>query len=203
MSQRATSFEVVYYPQLVISNPPTLTILGLLCDRIWLPGVHLPSDAMPVTELDAMLERAERFERDPAKQRMWAALRAFLEPRRVLKDLLVLTGEYGYPGKTEPEAQELARALEEAYFGPPSENFIPMIEGGFALGTINGPGVFTYPANAFAVAMKQGLPLVTDNPFMPVPMGTVDQRNAPLLAMALAIEAVGIALRRSRPSIRN
>lgn len=44
VESRPSTFDVVYYPQLVIANPQTLTILALLCDHIWLPGLHLPSD---------------------------------------------------------------------------------------------------------------------------------------------------------------
>jgi hypothetical protein len=198
---RSGDFDVVYYPQLAIGDPQTLTILALICDHIWLPGVHLPSDVVPVSEIQERLRGMEAYERNPAKKMMWRTLHDFAEPRRILKDVFILTGEYGYPGKTEPEAQELAQAVERAYFGPPPPGFEPTIEHGFAIGlegrsnSIAGPGIFTYPANAIVLALKKGLPLVTDNPDMPVPLAPAgSMHEAHALAFALAVEAVTLVL---------
>jgi hypothetical protein len=194
-------FDVVYYPQLAIGNPQTLTILALICDHIWLPGVHLPSDVVPVSAIEERLRGMGAYERDPAKKRMWKVLHDFAEPRRILKEVFILTGEFGYAGNTEPEAQELAQAIERAYFGPPPPGFVPSIESGFAIGledhgdSIAGPGIFSYPANAVIVALKRGLPLVTDNPYMPVPPAPAgSMHDAHALAFALAVEAVTLAL---------
>ena len=195
---RPLSFDVVYYPQLVIAEGQTLTILSLLCDRIWLPGLHLPSDVVPLDEIEARLGEMEGGERNVMKRTMWRLLREFCGPRRILKEVFVLTGEHGYAGKTEPGIDELAHALEDDHYGPSPPGFFPIYESGFsaAVGSgnsINGPSVFVYPANATAVALKYDLPLVTDIPQMPSPVSH-EAPAARALAFALALAAVKMVL---------
>jgi hypothetical protein len=53
-----------------------------------------------------------------------------------------------------------------------------------------------YPANAFLYAARKGLPLVTNNPYLPIPAIPTEspKDNATLLATIMAIECINIAL---------
>jgi hypothetical protein len=99
---------------------------------------------------------------------------------------------------------KVALALEEIIFGPRPENFIPMVQGNFIKGLpgddalevqVNFPHWSSYCANALIYSMKNQIPLINDDPSLPVP-GVPGQakNNAKLLATILTIESVKLAL---------
>ena len=90
--------------------------------------------------------------------------------------------------------------LEQAIFGPPPENFFPSWAQGFAQGIpgacIRAPASITYPASALLFAKRKGLPLINDDPDLPVPglLAGSARNNAKLLTTVLAIECVRLVL---------
>lgn len=66
---------------------------------------------------------------------------------------------------------------------------------------VNGPSWISYPANALVFSLKHGVPLINDNPTLPVPAlgGASAKDNAKLLSIVLAIESLRVALPKLRP----
>ena len=112
-----------------------------------------------------------------------------------------------FGGVNDQELGQLVKALNEEIFGPPKQGFIPVFESGSHKGlpggdaTLDYPGMLHYPANAIVYSARMGIPLVNDNPSLPVPgLGGVEAKhNAKLLASILALECVSFALPNVRP----
>ena len=197
------SSEVVYYPAPVPNSYTTLTLLGFIFDRIHFPGVYMP----PPERLDY-----EGLEKET--QRIAALGRADIDAVQLVncmvyaKDIKYLRDFCVFNGRTAPTIDEMtpkvALALEEIIFGPRPENFIPIVQGNFIKGLpgddalevqVNFPRWSSYCANALIYSMKNQIPLINDDPSMPVP-GVPGQakNNAKLLATILTIESVKLAL---------
>ena len=209
MNEIVPSLEAVYYGSPIPRGMASLTLLGLVFDRIHFPNVHLPSTGY---DIDAVVTEAERIERlglrDYNSVLLVGALRALPHVGH-LNEFCVFSGHPGqvFGGVDDKETGQLVKALDEEIFGPPKDGFIPMFEIGSHKGlpggeaTLDYPGVLHYPANALLYAAKKGIPLVNDNPSLPVPaLGGVDAKhNAKLLASILALECVSFALPTVRP----
>jgi hypothetical protein len=128
-----------------------------------------------------------------------------------VRDFCIFTGQPGTCGTLEDGSNELTMQLEELVFGPPPPNFTPTPTMGFNKGVagklkmdfraqVNAPAWLTYPANALVFAARHGLPVINDNPHLPVPgLGSPDPKaNAKLLATILTIESVRLALPKLR-----
>jgi len=102
----------------------------------------------------------------------------------------------------DPEVRALVSALDELTFGAPKEGFIPAYSSGMHKGlpgcdlSIDYPGPLHYPAVALIYAAKQGLPLVNDNPLLPVPGlgGQEAKYNEKILSTIMAMECLVLAL---------
>jgi hypothetical protein len=202
--------DAVYYSAPAPTSLRALTLLGLVFDRLIFPAVYVPDGDV---DLDATAKELERIRGLPSRSLdnihmlnlMVLALNA-----EHLRDFCVFTGEpqFGREGIMEPGARELAFELERAIYGPPPENFMPMVSEGFAKGlpggrkaAINGPSWITYPANALLYASRNGYVLVNDDPNLPMPgIGGADLKaNAKQLATMMALESVNFVLPNIRP----
>jgi hypothetical protein len=200
--------DAVYYGSPIPRGLPSLTLLGLVFDRIHFPNVHLPTDGY---DLEAVAAEAERIERlgphDYNTAILIGALRV-LPHVPDLKEFCVFAGDPNqvFGGVDDKATQVLVNALDEAIFGPPRADFIPMYESGFNKALPGGeadidyPGPLHYPANALLYAARMGIPVVNDSG-LPVPGlgGTDAKHNAKLLASILAMECVSFALPQVRP----
>lgn len=209
MSDVLPSLEAVYYGSPIPRGLGSLTLLGLVFDRLHFPNVHLPVDGYDVAAVAAEAERIEKLNlRDYNTALLIGALRA-LPHVRYLNEFCVFSGEPSqiFGGVNDKELGQLVKALDEEIFGPPKQGFFPVFESGSHKGlpggeaTVDYPGMLHYPANAIVYAARMGIPLVNDNPSLPVPgLGGVDAKNnAKLLASILALECVSFALPVVRP----
>jgi hypothetical protein len=199
------SFDAVYYSQQVPATAESLTMLGLVFDRLYFPGVYLPTSDF---DEEALLSEITRIASLPMKPdvddiRMLQCMKFALHAKH-LRDLCIFTGTPGMMGTVEKEAGGLMMALEELVFGPPPPGFIPTPSLGFCKGfhfsqdvlehQVNAPSWLCYPANAVIYAMRNQIPLINDSrlPVLGFPASPKD--NAKMLATILAIESVKVAL---------
>lgn len=205
---RPMSFDAIYYSGPSPSSLHSLTMLGLVFDRLIFPGVFVPSEGVDEAETQKEIDRVAKLGPLSMDTAHMLNLMTIALNARYLSDFCVFPGKYGYPGVLESGAEELARELELQIYGPPPEGFTPTISLGFAKrvpGTspmsVNGPSWIAYPANALLYASHNQMLLVNDNPRLPVPaVGGSDVRsNAQQLATILALESVKLVLPNLRP----
>lgn len=197
------TFDAVYYSQPVPFSFYTLTVLALVFDKIYFPGVYIPHSGVDEIETIKEINRVKSLGRIDIETAQLINCMVFSLYNKYLKDFCVFTGEFGYMGVLEEGAEELTMLLEELIFGPPPPNFHPTPSMGFAKdlpgdkeASVNGPSWISYPANALIYATKHGLPLINDNPNLPVPAlgGVSPKNNAKILSTILALESVKLAL---------
>ena len=204
------SFDAVYYARQVPISLESLTILGLVFDRLIFPGVYLPTSPFDEEALKREIKRITSLgiplSTDDAQ--MLNCMEFALHVKYV-RDFCIFTGNPGMMGIVEKEAHPLMMALEELMFGPPPPDFIPTPSLGFCKGfdfsdnvvehQVNAPSTLAYPANALVYATKHQIPLVNDTS-LPVPgIPAAPKDNAKLLATILAIESVKLALPKLKP----
>jgi hypothetical protein len=206
-----TSFEAVHYSRQVPRSSGSLTLLALVFDRIHFPGVYMPT--VDIDEEATMREIERILSLGPLQIETGQMLSCmkFACHVKYVRDFCIFDGVRGHAGVLQDGAHELTLALEELIFGPPPKDFFPSPEMGFNKGVpalegdpieaqVNAPSWLSYPANALIVASKKGLPIVNDDPSLPIPgLPQVDPKaNAKLLASMLTIESVKLALPRLR-----
>jgi hypothetical protein len=196
-------FEAVYYPGPVPDSLSSLTILALVFDRLYFPGVYIPEGGVDLTATRQEIDRIKNLgRREPDDVIMLNAMEWAIRAAP-LRDFLMFTGKCGYMGVLEKGAEELAKELEVLIFGPPPPNFIPLITSGVSkslpgerTASVNFPSWLTYPASALIYSAKQNLVLVNDKPGMPVPaLGGIDLKvSARVLSTVMALESVRLVL---------
>lgn len=195
--------EAIYYAAPAPTSMRSLTLLGLVFDRIIFPGVHIPMegvDKQGVLREVARLRGLGIRDVDDASMINCMLCAANCE---FLKDFCCFSGRPGVMGVLEAGAEEFAKTLEQSVWGAPQGGFVPSYTFGFAKalpgdGTIsvNGPCSFAYPANAFLASVRSGTVLINDNPELPVPAcGSLAPRSdAKHLSTILALETVKLLL---------
>lgn len=196
----SNSFDIVYYSFPVPNNHHTVSLLGILFDRILLPGVYLPTG---VTKKDILsrlsfLIDLDRKGHDGTAMREEANALIFLRDYQELLSIFVPMGKSGYMGIIEQETQPVVMEIEELIFGPLPPNFTPTPSFGFntpvGADQINAPSWIAYPANAFIFARKNNLPLLSDSTFLPFPKGTVNISNTDVNGLASYLMAAAFSL---------
>jgi hypothetical protein len=197
--------EAVYYSYAVPRSKEVLTLLGLIFDRLYFPGVYMPSGGLDERGVEDEIRRIESLgRRDPDTLSLLKCM-AFAIQNKHLTDLCVFPGRPGGMEVFEDGVHEVVDQLERMVFGPRPEGEIPVRTGPRIKGLPGGdeakcqvsfPDTVTYPANALMFAARHGLPLVNDVEGLPVPgIGTVDAKaNAKLLATILTLESVRLVL---------
>jgi len=203
-SESKFEFEAVYYSGPAPGSMHSLTLLGLVFDRLIFPGVYIPTAGLDIKET---VEEVKRLRSLPGLGRadhfhmlnmMVVALNA-----AHWKDFFVFTGQWNKFEAMEPGFGPLTKALEEAVYGPPPENFLPETTIQFSKrlpgddsAAIHGPSWLSYPANALLYAGRTGTILVNDNPTLPVlgVTGADLKANAKQLATIMALETVKFVL---------
>ena len=204
------TLEAVYYPAQVPSSLEALTLLGFLFDRVYFPGVYLPPPgSLDLKELDKEIQRILAFKFSDIETIELLNCMMLAGKIEHISDFCIFDGKPGGIPTIDPLAPQVANALEQMIFGPPPENFIPIQSGNFVKGLPGGdqmisqvafPGWSQYPANALIYATKNQLPLINDNPELPVPgIPGNPKNNAKILATILTIESVKLVLPKLRP----
>jgi hypothetical protein len=203
--------EAVYYSAQVPTSDEALTLLAFVFDRIHFPGVYIPPPSVALDQgaLQKEIDRIVALGRQDSEA---VALVNCMVMARVIGhigDLCVFTGNPSAESTVDPNAPELSLALEELIFGPRADGFIPMMRGNLIkalpgaderLAMVSFPHWSTYSANALLYSAKNQIPLVNDDPRLPIPGVPGDAKNnAKLLATILTIESVKLALPKLRP----
>jgi len=197
------SFDAIYYSGPVPSSFETLTILSFIFDKIYFPGVYIPNTGIDEVETKKEIDRIKSLGVRSIERTQLVNCMTFSLHNKYLKDFCIFTGKFGRAGILEDGAKDMTMFLEELVFGPPPPNFTPTPCMGFAIGlpgnkeaAVNGPSWLSYPANALIYSMKNELPLVNDNPTLPVPAlgGISPKSNAKLLSTILTIESINMVL---------
>lgn len=204
----ATSLQAVYYPGPVPSGAASLTVMGIIFDRIHFPNVYIPRGGFDETALIEEIKRLESLDqRTPDTVTLISAMKIALHADS-LHNICVFTGEEGQIfGGDLAGAEPIVEALYEAIHGPPRENFTPVLDKGSHKSFpsdeqyVDYPGAFHYPANAILYSGKTGIPLVNDNPYIPIPAIPQEaaENNAALLSTILTMECVKLLLPEIRP----
>jgi len=204
-------FSCVYYSQQYPRSLRVLTLIGLIFDKVYFPGVWIPNKNI---DEKSVAEEANRIQQLLINERKsfrhlndnirMIGLMNFIKHAHVLKDFCIFTGQPGCAGTLEEGAKELAFVLEEMLYGPPKQGFTPAPAMGFAKGlpgnrtvenSINGPSWISYPANSVIFSQKHGIPLLNDFPEFPVPfVPSPAKSNAKILSTYLALESIKIIL---------
>ncbi|WP_206460543.1 hypothetical protein [Anaerovorax sp. IOR16] len=169
------SFNAVYYSHPVPSFE-SLTFMSFIFDKIYFPGVYIPNSGIDeketIKEIERIRQNGFRGIDDPS---IFNSM-IFALHNKYLSDICVFTGEFGNLGVLEKGASDLTKELEELVYGSPPSNFTPTPVMGFSKGlpgdekaSVNGPSWISYPANALIFAIQKGMPLINDNPMMPIP----------------------------------
>lgn len=207
--QPLETLEAVYYAAQVPTSLESLTLLGFLFDRVHFPGVYLPPPgSLDLPELEKEIQRILRLGFNDIETVQLMNCMAFAGKIDYVNDFCVFNGSPDSPtvDALTPQVQD---ALHQMIFGPHPENFIPTQEVDYSKELPGGnrrtaqvafPGWLQYPANALIYATKTKLPLINDDPNLPVPgIPGNPKNNAKLLATILTIESVKLVLPKIRP----
>jgi hypothetical protein len=201
--------EAVYYPQQVPRSLASLTLMGLIFDRVYFPGVYMPpAESFDPVELQKEIERLKAVKPYHVEHIQLVNCMIFAGIRKYVDDFCVFAGTAGGTFGIDGQTPQMALALDELIFGPPPPDFIPTPMTGFvkalpgddvAVAQVSAPGALYYPANALLYSTKNEIPLINDDPSLPVPGIPGDARgNAKLLSTILAIESVRLVLPKVR-----
>lgn len=195
--------EVVYYSKPTPSLR-ALALLSLAYDKIYFPGVFISEGEVDIRETIESIKQLRAS--GSYNNQLMANCMIYAINYKYIKDFCVFTGKKGYIGTLEEGADELAKQLEELIYGKPPKNFYPAFEGGFATGipsgedlSLNSPSWLTYPPNALIYSLKNNIPLINDEPSLPVPgIDLIEQdglnSNAKILSQILTVECVKLML---------
>lgn len=205
----AEKLEAVYYPSPVPLDIVSLTPLGLIFDRIHFPDVYLPTDGYDFRATHAERERIKQFGfRDYNSVTLLQAM-DLLPVVGHLKTFCEFTGDGRLFGaKKDPRLEKVVQELELLMFGPAPEGVLRINETCAHKGLPGGekhfeyPGALFYPARAMIYAHDHGLPLINDQPGIPVPSlgGERSAKNdEKVLSIILASECMRLALPKLKP----
>jgi hypothetical protein len=201
----ALALEVVYYPAPIPSDLATLTVLGAVFDKVYFPGVYLPKDGFDEAALNTEIERLEalpnaRTDYDTA---LLIGVLKLAKYARTLDGFCIFTNTREDPFKaSENIPAKMVADISDAIHGPPPEGFIPSfstnnhkaLPGGNEHVTY--PGRYHYLAGAILESAKLGIPLLNDQPGLPIPgiERATPQDQAKILSTILAIECTKLML---------
>jgi hypothetical protein len=197
----ALKLETVYYSGPVPRDLATLTVLGTVFDKVYFPGVHLPTSGFDQAELDKEIARIIEVSRDNrTRNTNLVGILSFIRYAKTLDGFCVFTGD-GRFQKDDGIPHRMVDDLYQAIHGPHPEGWQPQFSTNFVKGmpgseeVVLYPGDYHYLAGALLHAAKTGIPLLNDMQGLPVPLpdGPNGDKAKQLSAM-LAIECVRLAL---------
>lgn len=193
--------EVVFYSGAAPTRLTTMTMLGLLFDRVHFPNVRIPQTGFDPDWVAAEIKRVESLgHRDYETWLMLQLMRFTINPD--VHQFFYFTGDEKqvFGGDAMKKAAPLVTALYDQIF-PPRPEFTPMFTPGHHKGlpydaTIDYPGAFYYQANALLYSSERRIPLLNDDPRVPVPAltGMDAKHNAAVLATIMAMECAQLVL---------
>jgi hypothetical protein len=196
--------EAVYVSAPIPRNLAVLTVLGAVFDKVYFPGVHLPTHGYDVAELDKEIARLEALPiaQDYDTQQLIGIMK-LTKYAKTLEGLCEFTATGDDPfGNKSSIPPGMVKALYEAIHGPPRPGFVPIFYGNQVKGirgsetAIIYPSQYDYLARALLHSAETGVPLLDDVPAMQIPgiPDTVPTDNSKILAAILAIECTKLVL---------
>jgi hypothetical protein len=178
-----------------------MALLGLVFDRVHFPNVRVPLSGFDPEWVAKDIQRIEQVgHKDYDTWLMLQLMRYAINPD--VQQFFYFTADENqvFGGDAMKKAGPLVEALYSQLF-PPMPGFIPTFTPGHHKGlpydaTIDYPGPFFYQANAILYAGEHGIPLLNDDPHLPVPAlaGMDAKHNTKLLATIMAMECVQLVL---------
>jgi hypothetical protein len=198
---KALTLEAVYYSAPVPRVLATLTVLGAVFDKVYFPGVYLPSGGFDQGDLDREIKRIVEATRSrPSRNPNLPGVLSFVRHTRTLQGFCVFTSD----GEIRPNdvPRSMVDDLYKAIHGPYPAGWHPDFNTNCSKAmpgseeAILFPGDYHYLAGALLHSAKTGIPILNDTPGLPVPLISDGQDNdkAKHLAAMLAIECVKLAL---------
>lgn len=191
--------EAVYYPRATPLSHETLTFMALAFERVHFPGFYVPGGDFDREKLRQILKEAREApgEKPPDYARVMNGM-IFALNRDDLRQFCVFADKpEGLDGEEEQRARTLGldiiRAIGEE---PPVAlrgKLVHWTEIHLQNGVMRYPSAFEYPANALLYAQARGIPVLNDDPGMPVPAVHQAMGSAGLSAV-LAAECLRLAL---------
>jgi hypothetical protein len=199
------ALEAVYYAAPIPRDLATLTVLGAVFDKVYFPGVYLPKDGFDEAALDREIARLEalpdaRTDYDTA---LLIGVLKMAKHARTLDGFCVFTNTREEPFEASKSIPaKMVADISDAIHGPPLEDFIPSFSTNNHKGLPGGdehvtyPGTYHYLAGAILESAKLGVPLLNDQPGLPIPgiEQTTPQDKAKVLSAILAIECTKLML---------
>jgi hypothetical protein len=197
------ALEAIYYSGPIPRHPSVLTILGTVFDRVYFPGVCMPTSGFDQSELDKEIDRIERLKVNRRPGDILLPALKFVRHAKTLEGFCVFTGDEERPFENSPP-DTMVREIYEAINGPPREGWEPMFTNNYHKGMpgsdqhITYPGPYHYLAGAVLESATTGIPLLNDLPGVPIPgiTETVPANDAKVLAAIIAVESTKVALPR-------
>lgn len=197
------TFEVVCYAHPTPKGLASLTLMGLLFDRVHFPGVYIPRDL----DLDVVGRELKRLEALPDAPdldglHMRACMRMALI-RSHIDDFCIFTGDpKDVFGTVDEQTPALYEKLRLTIFGPDPPGFTPFYIPGHHKGFpghhdgLGIPSALVYAANALIYAARNDLPIINEEPWLPVvEHGTSsDAQLEKALTAVAALEALRLVM---------
>jgi hypothetical protein len=200
---KALKLEAVYYSAPVPRDLATLTVLGAVFDKVYFPGVYLPTGGYDQQALDAEILRIEEVHREHlTRNPNLPGILRFVQHAKVLEGFCVFTA----PARLDPFQRdvpgEMVKDLYTAIHGPLKPGWEPEFQTNVVKAMPGGkenvriPGDYHYLAGALLHSAQTGIPLLNDMPGLPVPLVSelAATNNAQHLSAMLSIACVKLAL---------
>lgn len=193
--------EAIYYSAQIPRNTAILTFLGLVFERLHLPGVYLPSGGYSPQELEREIHRLSELTPMTDEIRTLIGFLEFTKHVETLSDFLVLENKATSTfGNSQGVTMDVVGELYQAIHGPNKSGWTPMFYQGSHKNIpgsdefIGYPGDYVYQVGALLNSSETGIPLVNDLPGLPV-LGnqrTVPKNDATGLSTILAMQSLAL-----------
>lgn len=187
--------EAVYYSAPVPRDLATLNVLGVVFDRVHLPGTYLPFEGCDPDGVRAEIERLRDL---PASGRRdvddLIGVLAFLLAAAPVRDMFVMAPDAGTAFNDDvPTAVQ--DELYRAFHGPYPDTWHPIFQGPSIKSLSGGVEMviregYTYWGGALRYSASTGVPLLNDRPGFPMLGAHEAPQDADGIAALLAIHSV-------------
>jgi hypothetical protein len=200
----ALALDAIYYSAPIPRNTAVLTILAAVFDKVYFPGVYMPTGGYDEKELQKEIDRLRALPTPGPNTAELIRMMEFVKHVKTLDGFCVFTGDSDNPFLDHNKVPgQMVRDLFFAIHGPQKPGWEPILYTNHHKGIpgsdehVTWPGDYHYLANSVIESGQTGIPLVNDLPnHLPIP--GLDQNtpynNAKILSTILAIECTKLAL---------
>jgi hypothetical protein len=173
VNRGSLAMQGIYYSHIVPRDTATLTLLGLIFDKVHFPGAYLPVTGFDVRELDNEIVRLEALPRDYDTAQLIGILK-FLKHVPTLQGFCEFLPSTSGIFSDNRFSGDAILQMHDTIYGRPHPDWTPMISSGHTKALPGGDeciayrGEFHQLANAIYESAHTGIPLVNDVPGLPV-----------------------------------